>query len=210
MKRMRKAKHKWANRVLSFIMALAMIVTMAPTLPGGKIEAKAAGTETNVTIHFMVPNAWGWGQPAIQYWGGMATVSGDTNGGVGTDIPNWGGAQAYFFTQGADDGTNTEYTITEGHKFSVIDFSITSNTINPAYDAKLTSTKRIPNRCILHSEGRSMGILYRYDRNDTTPIYQRQSNLPVNRRKSRQENFREFLNGMQDLHQTSGGNHLYT
>lgn len=144
MKRMRKAKHKWANRVLSFIMALAMIVTMAPTLPGGKMEAKAAGTETNVTIHFMVPNAWGWGQPAIQYWGGTATVSGDTNGGVGTDIPNWGGAQAYFFTQGADDGTNTEYTITLKGTFTgfqLLDFSNTSNTINPAYDAKLTQYK---------------------------------------------------------------------
>lgn len=44
---MQKAKHKWAKRVLSFIMALAMIVTMAPSLPGGKMTAHAAAPEAD-------------------------------------------------------------------------------------------------------------------------------------------------------------------
>lgn len=44
---MQKAKHKWARRVLSFIMALAMIVTMAPSLPGGKMTAHAAAPEAD-------------------------------------------------------------------------------------------------------------------------------------------------------------------
>lgn len=172
MKKSRKTKPKWLDRVLSFLMVLALVISMAPILPGNTTEAKAAGTETNITIHFMLPDAWNWSKPAIQYWGGTATVSGDTNSGVGTEVPNWGGAQAYFFSEGTDDGVNTEYTITLKGSFTgfqMLDFDHTSNTINPAYDAKLTQYKEdTPTDVFYIQKNGSWG--YYTDATASTPI----------------------------------------
>lgn len=143
-KKMGKKKNKWARRILSFIMALAMIVTMVPTLPGGRMVTEAAGTETNVTLHFMIPNDWGWTEPAIQYWGGDATVSGDANGGTGKEIPGWGGVVGYILTKGTVGDSSTDYSITLKGTFTgfqFLDFQNTSNTVNPAYDTKLSQYK---------------------------------------------------------------------
>ena len=40
---------------------------------------------------------WGWTTPAIQFWGGIATVTGNTNTESvdGTEIPGWDGAKAF-------------------------------------------------------------------------------------------------------------------
>lgn len=52
------------NRVISFVMAIAMVLTLVTVAP---VTAQAAGV-TNITIHFK--NDWKWGTPALQYWDG--------------------------------------------------------------------------------------------------------------------------------------------
>ena len=55
---------------------------------------------TYVTLHFN-NNAWSWGAPAFQYWGGDATsVSGYQAG--PTEIEGWGGAQGYTLKEDGD------------------------------------------------------------------------------------------------------------
>ena len=129
-----------ASRVLCFLLVLAMVVTMVPALGGGNSTVQAAEKEKNLTIHFMMPSNWGWTKPAMQFWGGTATVTGNTNteSPDGTEIPGWGGAKGFFMTQ-ADD--TTEYTL--GVKgtftgFQFLDFEKTGNNINPGYDSKLS------------------------------------------------------------------------
>ena len=93
-----------ASRVLCFLLVLAMVVTMVPALGGGNSTVQAAENEKNLTIHFMMPSNWGWTTPAIQFWGGTAAVTGNTNteSPDGTEIPEWGGAKGFFMTQPAN------------------------------------------------------------------------------------------------------------
>ena len=121
-----------ASRVLCFLLVLAMVVTMVPALGSGNSTVQAAETEKNLTIHFMMPSNWGWTTPAIQFWGGTATVTGNTNTESvdGTEIPGWGGAKAFFMTR-ADD--TTEYTLSVKGTFTgfqFLDFKNTGNNIN--------------------------------------------------------------------------------
>lgn len=129
-----------ASRVLCFLLVLAMVVTMVPALGGGNSTVQAAEKEKNLTIHFMMPSNWGWTTPAIQFWGGTATVTGNTNTESvdGTEIPGWGGAKAFFMTR-ADD--TTEYTLSVKGTFTgfqFLDFKNTGNNINPGYNSKLS------------------------------------------------------------------------
>lgn len=129
-----------ASRVLCFLLVLAMVVTMVPALGGGSSTVQAAEKEKNLTIHFMMPSNWGWTTPAIQFWGGTATVTGNTNTESvdGTEIPGWGGAKAFFMTR-ADD--TTEYTLSVKGTFigfQFLDFKNTGNNINPGYNSKLS------------------------------------------------------------------------
>lgn len=129
-----------ASRVLCFLLVLAMVVTMVPALGSGNSTVQAAETEKNLTIHFMMPSNWGWTTPAIQFWGGTATVTGNTNTESvdGTEIPGWGGAKAFFMTR-ADD--TTEYTLSVKGTFTgfqFLDFKNTGNNINPGYNSKLS------------------------------------------------------------------------
>lgn len=129
-----------ASRVLCFLLVLAMVVTMVPALGSGNSTVQAAETEKNLTIHFMMPSNWGWTMPAIQFWGGTATVTGNTNTESvdGTEIPGWGGAKAFFMTR-ADD--TTEYTLSVKGTFTgfqFLDFKNTGNNINPGYNSKLS------------------------------------------------------------------------
>ena len=93
-----------ASRVLCFLLVLAMVVTMVPALGSGSSTVQAAENEKNLTIHFMMPSNWGWTTPAIQFWGGTAAVTGNTNteSPDGTEIPEWGGAKGFFMTQPAN------------------------------------------------------------------------------------------------------------
>jgi len=129
-----------ASRVLCFLLVLAMVVTMVPALGSGSSTVQAAENEKNLTIHFMMPSNWGWTTPAIQFWGGTATVTGNTNTESvdGTEIPGWGGAKAFFMTR-ADD--TTEYTLSVKGTFTgfqFLDFKNTGNNINPGYNSKLS------------------------------------------------------------------------
>ena len=129
-----------ASRVLCFLLVLAMVVTMVPALGGGNSTVQAAEKEKNLTIHFMMPSNWGWTTPAIQFWGGIATVTGNTNTESvdGTEIPGWDGAKAFFMTQAGD---TTEYTLNVKGTFTgfqFLDFDNTRNNINPGYNSKLS------------------------------------------------------------------------
>lgn len=138
-------KHGIFRRVFSLILVLAMIMTMIPSI-GGNLNVKAASTPMNVTIHFMEPSTWGWKQPAVQFWGNskdLLYVSNDANGGESTEIPKWGGAKAYFFSEGLTTNTNgdKDYYLTvktDATGFQFLDFQNTKNTKNPANDPKLT------------------------------------------------------------------------
>lgn len=139
-KRTFQTKHGIAKRLFSFILVFAMVITSF--IPGGIVAKADTGTKTNIRIHFMIPNTWGWSQPAIQFWDGSdVTVSEDAKDGTGTDIPGWGGAQAYMLTKGQVGTSTTDYSLVvkgtiAGIQF--LDFGNTSNTVNNAYDAKLT------------------------------------------------------------------------
>ena len=129
-----------ASRVLCFLLVLAMVVTMVPALGSGSSTVQAAENEKNLTIHFMMPSNWGWTTPAIQFWGGIATVTGNTNTESvdGTEIPGWDGAKAFFMTQAGD---TTEYTLSVKGTFTgfqFLDFDNTRNNINPGYNSKLS------------------------------------------------------------------------
>lgn len=132
-----------ASRVLCFLLVLAMVVTMVPALGGGSSTVQAAETEKNLTIHFMMPSNWGWTTPAIQFWGGTATVTGNTNTESvdGTKIPGWGEAKGFFMSKGNVAGDTTEYTLSVKGTFTgfqFLDFANTGNTVNPAYDSKIS------------------------------------------------------------------------
>ena len=132
-----------ASRVLCFLLVLAMVVTMVPALGGGNSTVQAAETEKNLTIHFMMPSNWGWETPAVQFWGGTYAVSGNTNtdSTEGTEIPDWGGAKGFFMSKGNVAGDTTEYTLSVKGTFTgfqFLDFANTGNTVNPAYDSKLS------------------------------------------------------------------------
>ena len=132
-----------ASRVLCFLLALAMVVTMVPALGGGNSTVQAAETEKNLTIHFMMPSNWGWTTPAVQFWGGTYAVSGNTNieNTDGTEIPGWGGAKGFFMSKGNVVGDTTEYTLSVKGTFTgfqFLDFANPGNNINPGYDSKLS------------------------------------------------------------------------
>lgn len=129
-----------ASRVLCFLLVLAMVVTMVPALGSGSSTVQAAEKEKNLTIHFMMPSNWGWTTPAIQFWGGTAAVTGNTNteSPDGTEIPEWGGAKGFFMTQTGD---TTEYTLSVKGTFTgfqFLDFDNPGNNKNPGYDSKLS------------------------------------------------------------------------
>jgi glycosidase len=117
-----------------------MVVTMVPALGSGSSTVQAAENEKNLTIHFMMPSNWGWTTPAIQFWGGTAAVTGNTNteSPDGTEIPEWGGAKGFFMTQTGD---TTEYTLSVKGTFTgfqFLDFDNPGNNKNPGYDSKLS------------------------------------------------------------------------
>ena len=129
-----------ASRVLCFLLVLAMVVTMVPALGSGSSTVQAAEKEKNLAIHFMMPSNWGWTTPAIQFWGGTAAVTGNTNteSPDGTEIPEWGGAKGFFMTQTGD---TTEYTLSVKGTFTgfqFLDFDNPGNNKNPGYDSKLS------------------------------------------------------------------------
>lgn len=166
------------RRVFSLILVLAMIMTMIPSI-GGNLNVKAASTPMNVTIHFMEPSTWGWKQPAVQFWGNskdLLYVSNDANGGESTEIPNWGGAKAYFFSEGQKTNANgdKDYYLTvktDATGFQFLDFQNTVNTKNPANDAKLTQyTGDTPTDVYYITKDGGKSFEYYLDAEGNTPV----------------------------------------
>ena len=59
-------KHGIAKKIFSFVLAVAMVITLVP-ISGGTV--KAADDAMNVNIHVKIPSEnFGWTTPAIQYW----------------------------------------------------------------------------------------------------------------------------------------------
>lgn len=135
-------KHGIFRQVFSLILVLAMIMTMIPSIGGNFV--KAASTPMNVTIHFMKPSTWNWTQPAVQFWDhNSIKVSKDANNGESTEIPGWGGAKGYFFSEGTATNTNgdKDYYLTvktDAKGFQFLDFKDTNNVKKPENNAKLT------------------------------------------------------------------------
>ena len=113
-----------ASRVLCFLLVLAMVVTMVPALGGGNSTVQAAEKEKNLTIHFMMPSNWGWTTPAMQFWGGTAAVTGNTNGENGEQIEGWGqGDMGYSMTKVESGSTEIEeYTLSVKGTFTGFQF----------------------------------------------------------------------------------------
>ena len=109
---------KRRNRVISFVMAIAMVLTLVTVAP---VTAQAAEV-TNITIHFK--NDWGWETPALQYWDGTSTT---VTGGDIKEITAWGKMATMLVPDSSNDGW---YTITlkgDCDGFQLLDFSTPSN-----------------------------------------------------------------------------------
>ena len=108
---------KGRNRVISFVMAIAMVLTLVTVAP---VTAQAAEV-TNITIHFK--NDWGWETPALQYWDGTSTT---VTGGDIKEITAWGKMATMLVPDSSNDGW---YTITlkgDCDGFQLLDFSTPS------------------------------------------------------------------------------------
>ena len=73
------------KRVVSFLMVIAMVFTMLPSI----ITYSVSAAETqSMTIHWQRPSSWeGWTTPAIYFWGGDAEASNYVTSGK---ISGWG------------------------------------------------------------------------------------------------------------------------
>ncbi|MBQ9123910.1 MAG: starch-binding protein, partial [Lachnospiraceae bacterium] len=111
------------KRLFSFVLAVALVLNMGQIMPGSTVNA-AEASGTHVTLHFN-NSAWGWGAPAIQYWGGTSTTVTGFEAGP-TEIANWGGAQGYTLTE----EENGWYSITLKGDFEGFQFLDMSNSNN--------------------------------------------------------------------------------
>ena len=131
-----------ASRIRCFLLALAMVVTMVPALGGGNSTVQAAEKEKNLTIHFMMPSNWGWTTPAMQFWGGTAAVTGNTNGENGEQIEGWGqGDMGYSMTKVESGSTEIEeYTLSVKGTFTGFQFL---DLKSPSHSAKTSDAGKM-------------------------------------------------------------------
>lgn len=168
-------EHGIVSRVFSLILVLAMIMTMIPSIGGNLV--KAASTPMNVTIHFMKPSTWNWTQPAVQFWDyNSIKVSKDANNGESTEIPGWGGAKGYFFSEGTATNTNgdKDYYLTvktDAKGFQFLDFKDTNNVKKPENNAKLTQyTGDTPTDVYYITKDGGKSFEYYLDAEGKTPV----------------------------------------
>ena len=131
-----------ASRIRCFLLALAMVVTMVPAFGGGSRTVQAAQAEKNLTIHFMMPSNWGWTTPAMQFWGGTAAVTGNTNGENGEQIEGWGqGVMGYSMTKVESGSTEIEeYTLSVKGTFTGFQFL---DLKSPSHSAKTSDAGKM-------------------------------------------------------------------
>ncbi|MGN0141533.1 MAG: alpha-amylase family glycosyl hydrolase [Roseburia sp.] len=132
-------KHGIVRRILSMVLALAMVLTMGQALPGALLTVKAA-EPVNVTVHVKIPSDWGWTTPAIQYWGGSSTeVTGHQ--GDAQQISGWG-ANDYGYVLTPEENDFYSSTLKGDFTgFQFLDMELNAenqhNLISSAYDAKM-------------------------------------------------------------------------
>lgn len=167
---MQKAKHKWARRVLSFIMALAMILTMAPSLPGGKMTAHAAAP--TIRLYFEKPDDWV--TPVVHVWDSNATV---TNNGAGNGtIAQWGNQEKPKMAK--DDTTGYYYVDVQSSDWSGFQFVDAGNTTAssaPEYKTEGTAIeeiKKFTSDTSIYYLKDSAGNYTWYKEDKTTPLVQ--------------------------------------
>ena len=131
-----------ASRIRCFLLALAMVVTMVPAFGGGSRTVQAAQGEKNLTIHFMMPSNWGWTTPAMQFWGGTAAVTGNTNGENGEQIEGWDqGVMGYSMTKVESGSTEIEeYTLSVKGTFTGFQFL---DLKSPSYSAQTSDAGKM-------------------------------------------------------------------
>lgn len=116
------------------LLVITMVAALIQVMPGSMVTSKAADAATNITVHFY--NEFGWGAPAVQYWGGDAEISGAQAG--PDEIEGWGGAQGYTMTAEADNW----YSLTMKGDFNGFQFLDMSNpggnTGGKGYDANMS------------------------------------------------------------------------
>ncbi|MCD8326964.1 MAG: Ig-like domain-containing protein [Lachnospiraceae bacterium] len=79
------------NRALSLVLAVLMVLTCTFGSDWSMPSVQAAEADTNITIHFQLPEGWNWASPAIQYWGGDSTAVTGANGAIESqEISGWG------------------------------------------------------------------------------------------------------------------------
>ncbi len=128
---------KTASRVVSWILVMAMLVTLPQTFPTGAQDVYAADEGVNITLHY--ENHWGWDTPALQYWNGTITVTG--NDGEPQEIPSWG-VDGNFLTQDEDPNF---YTITltgsttSSFGFQFLDYTTPGNNTGGVFVSTMTA-----------------------------------------------------------------------
>lgn len=95
------SKHGIMARMMSFILAFAMVVTMGAFSQIGQIVVKADQTSMNVKVHVNIPAEWEWVSPAIWYQGENVQLS---SVGEGELIAGWGDSDyGYPLTKESED-----------------------------------------------------------------------------------------------------------
>ena len=80
-------KHGIVSRIFSMVLALAMIMTMIPSI-GGMATAYADGAGATPTIRLYLDKPSTWNTPVVNVWAPGATV--DNNGAGNANISQWG------------------------------------------------------------------------------------------------------------------------
>lgn len=101
-----KGSHKFlrpaVQKIVSWFLIMAMLVTLPQGMSLGGMKAQAAGTQTNLTLHFQ--NEGGWTTPAIQWWqyGDVTPSHSDGSDVTLQEISGWGGAQGALLKEDDD------------------------------------------------------------------------------------------------------------
>ena len=80
-------KHGIVSRIFSMVLALAMIMTMIPSI-GGMATAYADGAGAAPTIRLYLDKPSTWNTPVVNVWAPGATV--DNHGAGNATISQWG------------------------------------------------------------------------------------------------------------------------
>lgn len=129
------SKHGIGARVLSFLLAFAMVVTMGAFSQIGQIAVKADETGINVRVHVKIPSAWGWEIPSLWYQGDSVTLEDVCEQ---THITGWGDSDYGYPLKEESDDFYTGVIKGNVTNLQFLDVSAPSGrVISNAYDSKM-------------------------------------------------------------------------